>query len=249
MKSLIEVAGEELGQSARSRILKLVQENHFVIIRGLIPRDEVRKKLDEIWDYSLEKSHLGTSGVPQSTIRTFSSKWSIGGESSIQANIARFMLTIYAPLNSKEGFKIDEWFKKLIQVRDLCAGRPKPLYDSELEPPFFNGTRLQVYPSGGGFMSSHTDSTAVNTFSAASDGLFLQPLLLLTEQGLDYESGGAFYEDLSGKKVFIEGETKSGDIVVYDESIKHGVADVDSHLPLDMQSRRGRIVALSTIYK
>jgi hypothetical protein len=249
LKSLIEVTSEELDQSTRSRILQLVQENHFVIIRGLVSRDEVREKLFEIWDYSVATSHLGTSGVPQSTIKTFSSKWSIGGESPIQANLARFMLTIYAPLGSNDGFNIDEWFMKLIQVRDLCAGRPQPLYDSVLEPPFFNGTRLQIYPSGGGFMSSHTDSTAVNTFSAASDGLFLQPLLLVTEQGLDYESGGAFYEDLTGNKVFIEGETQSGDIVVYDESIKHGVADVDSHLPFDLNSRRGRIVALSTIYK
>lgn len=249
MKSLIELSSKNLDQSTRNEILRLVQENHFVIIRGLVSREEVRNKLQEIWDYSVSAKHLGTSGVPQSAIRTFSSKWSVGGESPIQANIARFMLTIYSPLNSSQGFEIDSWFNRLIEVRDLCAGRPKPLYDSELEPPFFNGTRLQIYPSGGGFMSSHTDSTAVNTFSAATDGLFLQPLLLITEQGLDYKTGGAFYEDESGTKIFIEAETKSGDIIVYDESIKHGVGDVDSDLPLDLSSKRGRIVALSTIHK
>jgi hypothetical protein len=65
---------------------------------------------------------------------------------------------------------------------------------------------------------------------------------------LDYETGGAFYVK-DGKKVFIENGTQSGDIVVYDESIEHGVGDVDSSEPLDIQSRRGRIVALTTIYK
>jgi hypothetical protein len=166
----------------------------------------------------------------------------------MQADIARFMLTIYSPLTDQDKFGISEFFKTLIQVRDLCAGRPKPLYDEELEKPFFNGSRIQIYPSGGGFMSSHTDSTAVNTFNAASNGVFLQPLLLLSERGVDYETGGAFYVK-DGKKVFIENETQSGDIVVYDESIEHGVGDVDSHLPLDLQSKKGRIVALTTIYK
>jgi hypothetical protein len=97
-------------------------------------------------------------------------------------------------------------------------------------------------------MSAHTDSTAVNTFNAASNGVFLQPLLLISERGVDYDTGGAFYVK-DGEKVFIENGTQSGDIVVYDESIKHGVGDVDSDHPLDLQTRRGRIVALTTIYK
>jgi hypothetical protein len=97
-------------------------------------------------------------------------------------------------------------------------------------------------------MSAHKDSTAVSTFNASSDGLFLQPLLLLTQRGKDFESGGAFYVDDLGKRHFIEEATISGDIVVYDETIIHGVGDIDSNLPLDLNSCRGRIVALTTIY-
>jgi hypothetical protein len=196
----------------------------------------------------LEGKHFGSSNVPKEAIRKFSSKWSIGGESPIQADIARFMLTIYCPLSGDDLFGIQSWFKTLIEVRDLCAGRDKPYLDEDLPNPFFNGSRLQVYPSGGGFMSAHKDSTAVSTFNASSDGLFLQPLLLLTQRGKDFESGGAFYVDDLGKRHFIEEATISGDIVVYDETIIHGVGDIDSNLPLDLNSCRGRIVALTTIY-
>ena len=233
----------------RQQILNTVKSNHFVNLRGLIDRNEIRTKLDEIWDYAVNSKHLGTSDVPREMIRKFSSKWSIGGESPIQSDVARFMITIYSPLIDNDPFGMEIWFKKLIAIRDLCAGRPKPLYDEELEYPFFNGTRLQLYPSGGGFMSSHLDSTATNTFSASGDGLFLQPLLLITEKGIDYSRGGAFYEDQNGKKIFLEDIAKSGDVIVYDESIRHGVGDIDPHLPFDLNSRRGRIVALSTIYK
>jgi hypothetical protein len=248
MNSILEFSHKELTSSDREQILSKIQENHFVVLRGLVKREVVREKLPQIWNYVLSSNHLGTSGISKDTIRSFSSKWSIGGESPIQADIARFRLTIYSPLTSEDKFEIAEFFRVLIQVRDLCAGRPEPLYDDKLEQPFFNGSRIQIYPSGGGFMSAHTDSTAVNTFNAASNGVFLQPLLLLSERGLDYETGGAFYVK-DDQKIFIENETQSGDIVVYDESIKHGVGDVDSSLPLDLESRKGRIVALATIYK
>lgn len=249
MQSLYEVASLEFSDSTRDKILDLVKANHFVVIRGLLDENEVRSKLDSIWTYALEGNHFGTSNVPKDAIRRFSSKWSIGGESPIQADIARFMLTIYSPLIDEDKFGIHSWFKTLIEVRDLCAGRDKPYFDEDLPNPFFNGSRLQLYPGGGGFMSAHRDSTAVSTFNAASDGLFLQPLLLLTQRGKDFISGGAFYVDSKGARHFIEDSTRSGDIVVYDETIVHGVGDVDSDMPLDLSSRRGRIVALTTIYK
>jgi hypothetical protein len=248
VSNVLEFENSILTTQDREIILKSIKENHFVILRGLIKRDSVRDKLEQIWNYASEAEHLGTSGIAPEIVRRFSSKWSIGGESPMQADIARFMLTIYSPLTDTDKFGISDYFNTLIQVRDLCAGRPKPLFDEELERPFFNGCRIQIYPSGGGFMSAHTDSTAANTFNAAANGVFLQPLLLLSERGLDYESGGAFYVK-EGKKFFIENGTLSGDIVVYDESIQHGVGDVDSNLPLDVKSRRGRIVALTTIYK
>lgn len=248
MTKILEFRNSVLTTDDREIILNSIKQNHFVVLRGLVDRSSVRGKLDQIWNYACESEHLGSSGVAPEVIRRFSSKWSIGGESPIQANIARFMLTIYSPLTDTDKFGISDYFSTLIQVRDLIAGRPKPLFDNVLEKPYFNGSRIQIYPSGGGFMSAHTDSTAVNTFNAATNGVFLQPLLLLSERGLDYETGGAFYVK-DGEKVFIENGTLSGDIVVYDESIQHGVGDVDSNLPLNIQSRRGRIVALTTIYK
>jgi hypothetical protein len=248
VESILEFNGSELSQSDREQILEKIKLNHFVVLRGLVNREVVRSKLPIIWDYVNENQHLGTSGVAKEIVRTFSSKWSIGGESPMQADIARFMLTIYSPFSDEDKFGISDFFRTLINVRDLCAGRPEPLFDAKLEPPFFNGSRIQIYPSGGGFMSAHTDSTAVNTFNAASNGVFLQPLLLLSERGLDYETGGAFYIK-NEEKVFIENGTQSGDIVVYDESIKHGVGDVDSAQPFELASRKGRLVALTTIYK
>ena len=72
-------------------------------------------------------------------------------------------------------------FSKLIVIRDHLANRTTTMFDSELPKPYFNGTRIQYYPSGGGFMSIHTDTTAVTTASTVSSS-YIQLVMLLSQR-------------------------------------------------------------------
>jgi hypothetical protein len=75
-------------------------------------------------------------------------------------------------------------------------------------------------------MGAHADSRGVGNLPQNTDA-FIQLLLLLTERGTDYRTGGAFVER-DGRQIDSELDTLSGDVVVYDGATIHGVADIDS---------------------
>jgi hypothetical protein len=172
-------------------------------------------------------------------------KWSIGGQSTSQANIGRLMRTFYNPLFQPDIYGLHDAFRKLVEVRERLAGR-EALTDEVLLPDRYNACRVQLYPSGGGFMGAHIDSRGVANMPEAS-GPFIQTLLLLTQRGLDYQSGGGF---VVHNGVFCDSEKdgQTGDVVVYDGKTMHGVADVDPTVPVQANDLRGRAVAIATIY-
>ena len=63
----------------------------------------------------------------------------------------------------------------------------------------------------------------------------------------DFQEGGAYIIH-DKKKLNIEDHINSGDVLVYNGEIMHGVDDVDPFMPFDTQKIEGRVVALVTIY-
>jgi len=98
--------------------------------------------------------------VSRESVRKNISKWSIGGMSASQADVSRFMLMVYNPMACADIFRLHGTFRTLIEARDILAMRDEVLFDEKLPPPLFNGTRIQTYPKGGGFMTAHRDSRA-----------------------------------------------------------------------------------------
>ncbi|MDF2690491.1 MAG: hypothetical protein K0S29_346 [Gammaproteobacteria bacterium] len=235
-------------KNERNSIIKNVQENGYALIRGLYHAEEIRQKLSKVFEYSNQHSHRASQGVAPEDIRKNISKWSIGGTSTSQTGIFRFMLTIYNPLFEQDIFGLHPIFKKLIAIRDTLGDR-NLLSDDVLLPTHFNACRIQVYPAGGGFMSAHVDSRAVTNFHELKEDskTYIQLVLLLTQKGLDYTSGGAFVKTDSGL-VDSEANSLSGDILVYDGATNHGVSDIDPQLSFEEKNLRGRAVALATIY-
>ena len=227
-------------------IAAAVADHGYAIIRGVIDADRLRKKLDKVRAYLKENTALPTAGISPAAIRKNLVKWSIGSASPIQPGISRFMLTVMNPMYEDDLFDLHQDFERMIVVRDALAKREKTLFDNELPKPKFNGTRLQVYPSGGGFMTAHIDKRAIDTISDISDH-FIQLVMVLTEKGKDYEQGGAYVER-GGKVIDTEAGSQSGDILVYDGNTMHGVADIDPHRAFDADNLGGRVVALVTIY-
>lgn len=235
----------EEANSVRDNIISDVAEKGFVLVRGLLDRNAVRKCTSELYRYANTQAHKASAGVAPEEIRTNMSKWSIGGQSTSQAGLPRFMLTIYNPLFERDLFGLHEHFEKLVSFRDMLAGR-EPQTDSMLMPDRFNACRVQIYPAGGGFMGGHTDTRAASNLKS-EQGPYIQLVMLLTERGTDYHTGGAFVTH-QGNPIDSEHESMSGDILVYDGSTLHGVADIDSTKPFNTADLAGRAVALVTIY-
>ncbi|WP_338512248.1 hypothetical protein [Pseudomonas trivialis] len=229
----------------RQKIVDDVAQRGFTSLRGLISRTEIAQCLVTINEYANTREHLASSGVSPAQIRQNMSKWSIGGQSTSQSNLARFMLTIYNPLFQEDMFGLHKHFETLIDVRDILIGRARQK-DEDLMPSRFNACRLQIYPAGGGFMGAHTDSRAEENLQKGS-GPYIQLVMLLTEKGRDYQQGGAF---VMKDEQFVDTESTSqaGDILVYDGSTMHGVADIDPAIRFNTSDLKGRVVALATIY-
>lgn len=225
-----------------------LRENSFVLLRGLVSRQQARAVLQNLWKFVDSQDFVATGAGSRDLVRSNSVKWSVGGSSASQSNLARVMATVYNPLNADDVIGAHSLFRSLILVRELCVGRSVPLEDGNLPDGFFNATRVQIYPKGGGFMGAHVDSSAKATFSRTGAADFLQPLVLLTERGTDFEQGGAYVMSSEGVVQDIEALAQSGDIVLYDERSTHGVADIDPMEVFASGPLRGRAVALATIY-
>ena len=233
-------------QKDSSKIIQHVNENGYCAIRGLFNRDELRNKIKTLFEYANSTQKGSSAGTKPHEIKSNMAKWSIGGQSKVQSDLPRFMVTVYNTFFSQDIFNLHADFSQLIEVRDAIAQRDA-LTDKALLPERYNGCRIQIYPAGGGFMGMHTDTTAVSSLRTKNDA-YIQLLLLLTERGTDYQDGGAFIMQ-NGEYVDTETATQTGDILVYDGATMHGVSDIDSNKVFDANDLRGRAVSLVTIYK
>lgn len=232
-------------ESHQNKIVEEVVQHGWSVVRGLFNREELREKLNLIYEAVNKSERLPSAGVPPEAIQKNVFKWSIGASSTSQGGIARMMLTVYNPLFAENTYGLHSIFSRLIEVRDALA-QHSPLTDVELAPDRWNSCRVQIYPAGGGFMSAHIDSRAASNLPPKQKA-YIQLVLLLSERGLDYKTGGAFVylnEDIFDS----ENNTKTGDIIVYDGNTMHGVADIDPAEVFNCKNLGGRAVALATIY-
>jgi len=77
---------------------------------------------------------------------------------------------------------------------------------------------LIFYPAGKGLISPHRDPIKETTVTGG---------IYVTQYGRDYNEGGFYIQDYAGKKIFVDHEIKSGDLVLFLANLPHGV-DVNS---------------------
>ena len=77
---------------------------------------------------------------------------------------------------------------------------------------------LIFYPAGKGLISPHRDPIKETTVTGG---------IYVSEYGRDYNEGGFFIQDYAGKKIFVDHEIKSGDLVLFLANLPPGV-DVNS---------------------
>ena len=91
---------------------------------------------------------------------------------------------------------------------------------------------FQFYPSGSGYLNRHKDPVGPHQITI--------PLVLLSEKGKDFSTGGLFAEDLEGVRHDLDELVSPGDAVFLDASLVHGVDLIDEGEPTDWLAFRGR---------
>jgi hypothetical protein len=246
---MLEITSIEEFKARRAEVIGQVRAEARSVVRGLFPRDELREYIPKVYGaVNSNDSRLPSGGVAPEQIRDNVTKWSIGGHSTTQTGLVRFMLSVYNPLFAPDVFSLHSVFRRIIEIRDVLAGR-ELLTDEKLEPNGWNGCRLQIYPAGGGFLGAHRDTRGLSNMQATelNPDDFIQLVVLLTERGTDYQTGGAF-NITDGETIDVEKDTQTGDVLVYDGATIHGVADIDSDVPFRADDLRGRAVLLGTIF-
>ena len=76
--------------------------------------------------------------------------------------------------------------------------------------------RIQIiyYPIGSGNISLHQDPTNITKVTCG---------IYITENGLDYNKGGFYVYDMNKKKINIDENIKSGDLILFYNGLFHGV--------------------------
>ena len=225
-----------------------VADNAFCIIRGLFSQAEIgaaRQALVANFEAAMDAPAIDTPA--DAATRNFQ-KLVIGGGSQRGYYVPRFARILYNPLWADDIYKMRSIFRRLAQLRNRLQGYPVDYALDCVEDGFFTGARLQHYPAGGGFFAAHRDAVIDAVTREAGLAKFFQLVLLLTQKGADFEAGGAFV-DAQGARLDLEAEARAGDVLVYDGRSVHGVDDVDPHLVPSLSSLRGRIVALTSLYK
>lgn len=230
-----------------STIKTSVEHNSYCLLRGLYSEEQCKNAVHRILNNISQAKILPSKGVSRSQIRQNVVKWSVGSMSGSQAGISRLMVTAMNPLGEEDIYEMHSTFKKLIIARDMIAERSRVYWDKDLSGGLFNGTRIQVYPSGGGFMTAHQDTTAANSVGEIGRESYIQLVLLLTQKGVEYQNGGAFIKQ-NNLLIDVEANSLRGDVLVYDGRTEHGVMDIDPDDPLSTDLSSGRIVAMATIY-
>lgn len=107
------------------------------------------------------------------------------------------------------------------------------------------------YPKGGGFLSAHDD------YTPHYPKKIINAILIVTSKVKKksndafetYKEGGLYFISKNGKKINVEDTAESGDVVLFDQKIIHGVNSVDPSSPLKLESTNGRLSLAFSIGK
>lgn len=241
--------GAALSELDYAALRRTLESRSIVRVRGLFDREEIRRLVRELaarFDSKYDRRH-----DPRDTeaVRRNFQKLQIGANSGIDTRrtLGRFLRIFYNPIFAEDLYGLRDTFVTLARFRNALYGLPPDYAVLGTDDGLFTCARVHQYPRGGGFMVPHRDhfSQVVSVDAGLS---YYQPFVILSEQGIDYETGGA-YIDLDGERILYERACRAGDIVVYDGRTIHGVADIDPLAPLDLANFCGRSAAFASLFK
>ena len=175
-------------------------------------------------------------------------KLAIGSSNGLGQSYAQLLQTTYFAEVDSRFPSLTRLWGLLLALRNELSGLEPNFGSDAIRDGFWNACRIHHYPIGGGFMAQHRDTHFPAILSSC--GLpYLQVMMLLSNCGVDFSTGGGYVIGQDDKAIDLESESGIGKIVIFDGSVRHGVADIDRHEVLNFDSSRGRIAAFVNLYE
>jgi len=175
-------------------------------------------------------------------------KLAIGSANGVGESYAQLLQTTYFDEHCGEYPGLRELFSRMVTLRNDVLGVARDFGSVPARDGFWNACRIHHYPRGGSFMAAHRDTYFPKALESAGHP-FLQVMVLLSERGRDFRSGGGYIVDRAGNKIQFEHADCLGTVVAFDGGIVHGVEDVDADEIIDFHSPSGRLAAFVNLYK
>lgn len=230
---------------------KLIQNNGYVIIRGLFKKKEIREHLKILRkNFRAKRDNSSNSGGHREIMKNYQ-KICVGSSSKIQLKekdkIYRLHRIIYNPIWSPDIYNLRSIFKKFCGLRNQFLNYRYDYATKKVEKKIWSATRILQYPKGGGHMSCHKD-LVVSKVNKKNKIKFYQFILNMSQLGKDFKKGGAYIKK-NKKIIYLEKFLKSGDILVYNGSSDHGVYEVDPNHKIEMSKLNGRVILMNSFYQ
>lgn len=249
MLPVLNLTPEMAADDIRLAVQQALDKTNAIIVRGYFSETEIKAGLAGLranFDIRNDAATIGES--PEMVMRNFQ-KLNIGGIFNTKIYRPRFLRAIYNPIWAEDIYSLHTVFRKFAKLRNAILDYPCDFaIDNIAEDGSWTASRLQHYPTGGGFLVEHVDSVLASVHDWAGYKQFLQFLLPLTQKGVDFARGGG-YVVVDGTKIVIDDFMQPGDVAMYSGLIQHGVDEIDPHRPLELGVDSGRVVAFANLYK
>lgn len=215
LSSMIEDAERWKGELAP------ILASQSVVIRGLYEPDRLLELRESV--FQLRKTHGFAGNMKYNEATPDHVK--IVDKAFDDARPTRFVLSQFFPWNTPVDPQIATIARDLMTFRNICSGLA-PDTGLSTDCDYISWPSFIHYRRGGDFLAAHRDDYAFQT------------ILVLSQQGRDFEQGGAFYLDES-RHHYLEPALEFGDLVLLRSDLVHGVHAIDPQAS-DDGSQAGR---------
>jgi hypothetical protein len=237
----------------KKEVLGSLNKNHYVILRNLFKKSQVRKVLNNLKKNFSPKADKIRNEKNYDLIKTNYQRFMFGMSGGIKGALntnPRYFRVFYNPLWCKDIYKGRDILLRLTRIQNYFYNLDSNygINEKKTKHGLFVASRFQHYPIGGGFLAPHKDTNAIKAAKQLGISLYYNFLLIMSKKGKDYKNGGGFITK-ENKIISYEDIAEVGDVVIYNSKTVHGVLDIDSNLFPNRTTKEGRYIALTTLFK